>query len=410
MDKLRITYFINQYPLISHAFIRREVLELERQGFDVQRIALRGWDAAIIDTEDLHEQNSTHYVLKEGLSPLLWATFRAAIVSPWRFARALALATRLGWRADRPLLYHLVYLAEACRIVPWMHSFGARHVHAHFGTNSTEIVMLAHVLGGPAFSFTAHGPTEFDMPQFLGIGEKVRRAAFVRAITSFCRSQLSRWVDHDHWSKIRVVHCGLESSFHQSPPTLAPAAPRLVCLGRLSEQKGQLLLIDAARRLVAMGVQFELILVGDGEMRAEIEALIDRHKLGNQVRLTGAISTERLREELLAARALVLPSFAEGLPMVIMEAMALRRPVLTTFVGGIPELVRPGETGWLFPAGSIDELVTTMQEVLSCPVEKLRSMGEAAYARVLERHAIDREVAKLAALFRECGAAAPSSP
>ena len=286
-------------------------------------------------------------------------------------------------------------------MLPWLKSFGATHVHAHFGTNSAEVVMLIRALGGPPYSFTVHGPDEFDKPQFLGIGEKIRRSAFVVAISSYGRSQLFRWVEHAHWPKIRVVHCGLEPSFHDVAPVPPPAAPRLVCVGRLCEQKGQLLLVEAAARLVGKGIRLELVLAGDGEMRSEVEALIAKHGLRKQVRITGWISSERVREEILAARGLVLPSFAEGLPVVIMEAMALRRPVLTTYVAGIPELVIPGENGWLFPAGDVDALAAAMEDFLSRSADELRVMGEAAHARVLERHSIDIEAAKLAGLFRQ---------
>jgi glycosyltransferase involved in cell wall biosynthesis len=197
-----------------------------------------------------------------------------------------------------------------------------------------------------------------------------------------------------------VVHCGLEPEYAGGAQP-APAAARLVCLGRLVEQKGQLLLIEAARVLAGKGLEFELVLVGGGEMRDEIEALIARYGLVQRVRLTGAISTEKLREELLQARALVLPSFAEGLPMVIMEAMALRRPVLSTYIAGIPELVLHGENGWLFPAGSVDALAAAMEDCLSRSPEKLRAMGEAAHARVRDRHSVDVQASKLARLFRE---------
>lgn len=395
----RIAYFINQYPKVSHSFIRREIIALERQGFDIQRVALRGWDGELLDEEDRQERARTRYVLQDGLLPLLWALLRTLLVAPGRFLSTLALTIRMGWRAERPLPYHLIYLAEACRMLPWLQHFGATHVHAHFGTNSAEVVMLAHALGGPPYSFTVHGPTEFDKPRYLGIREKVRRSAFVVAITSFGRSQLYRWVEHAYWPKVKVVHCGLEPSYFAGESTPPLDAPRLVCVGRLVEQKGQLLLIEAAARLAAKGIRFELVLVGDGEMRAEIEALVMKHGLGIQVRLTGSISTAKLREELLLARGLVLPSFAEGLPMVIMEAMALRRPVLTTYVAGIPELVRPGENGWLFPAGSIDELTAAMEDFLSRSTDELRVMGEAGYARAVERHSIDIEAAKLAVFF-----------
>lgn len=397
---MRIAYFINQYPKVSHTFIRREILALERQGVEVQRIALRGWDAELHDAEDLAERGKTRYVLQDGLRGLLKPLMQVLRARPKAFLTALRLALGQGWRADRPWPYHLVYLAEACRLLQWLQDAAAEHVHAHFGTNSTEVVMLANALGGPPYSFTVHGPEEFDKAQLLHLGEKVRRASFVVAVSAFGRSQLWRWVAHEQWGKVKVVHCGLERSFHQVAPQAITATPRLVCVGRLCEQKGQLLLIEAARGLVSQGVQLELILAGDGELRGPIEALIVRYGLQAQVRITGWISSAQVRDEILAARAMVLPSFAEGLPVVIMEAMALRRPVLTTYVAGIPELVRHGENGWLFPAGSVEALTEAMRQCLEQPVQVLQRMGDAAYERVLQRHDIDTEAAKLLSHFK----------
>ncbi|MEG1628296.1 glycosyltransferase family 4 protein [Pseudomonas sp.] len=397
---MRIAYFINQYPKVSHSFIRREILALERLEVEVQRIALRGWDADLQDAEDISERDKTRYVLQEGVKGLLKPVLQVLRSRPQRFFSTLWLALRMGLRADRAWPYHLVYLAEACRLLQWLQADGVEHVHAHFGTNSTEVVMLANALGGPAYSFTVHGPEEFDKPQFLHLGEKVRRAAFVAAVSSFGRSQLFRWVAHRHWGKVKVVHCGLEPAFHQISAVAAPSVPRLVCVGRLCEQKGQLFLLEAARILAAQSLAFEIVLAGDGEMRGQIEALIAEHDLQAHIRITGWISSAQVREEMLAARALVLPSFAEGLPVVIMEAMALRRPVLTTYVAGIPELVRHGENGWLFPAGAVDELAAAMADCIAQPVEVLQRMGDAAYQRVLQRHDIDTEAAKLLSYFK----------
>lgn len=395
-----IAYVVNQYPKVSHSFIRREIQALERQGFQVMRIALRGWDAVLVDDEDKAEQAATRYILKQGPGALLAAVMAAFLVSPAGFLSAFRLALTMGWRADRSMFHHLAYLAEACRMLPWLRQSGVRHVHAHFGTNSTAVAMLAHVLGGPPYSFTVHGPEEFDKPQFIALDQKIHRAAFVVAISSFGRSQLFRWVGHEHWPKIEVVHCGLEQSFHAVQPVPVPDLPRLVCVGRLCEQKGQLLLIEALARLAGKGVELELVLAGDGEMRPEVEALVARHGLGSRVRITGWIAAGQVRDEILNARGLVLPSFAEGLPVVIMEAMALRRPVLTTYVAGIPELVRDGQEGWLFPAGSVGELAAALESFLVCPAEALARMGEAGYQRVMARHDIDIEAAKLAELFR----------
>lgn len=391
-----IAYFINQYPKVSHSFIRREILALERLGFDVQRIALRGWDAEVVDAADRQERDKTRYVLQDGALGLLLATLRMLVTHPVRFCKALGMALTCARRADRALPYHLVYLAEACRIVPWLKASGAGHVHAHFGTNSTEVVMLARLLGGPAYSFTVHGPEEFDKPEFIKLREKVREAAFVVAISSYGRSQLYRWIDYGDWHKVKVVHCGLENAFHDVPAAPIPTVPRVVCVGRLCEQKGQLLLVNAISKLRQRGIAIELVLAGDGEMRGEIEACIKMLNLQDCVSITGWISSDEVRRHLLDARALVLPSFAEGLPVVIMEAMALRRPVLTTYVAGIPELVRPGESGWLFPAGDVDALASALDAFLAVPHEMLERMGEAAHLRVLKQHAIDIEAGKLA--------------
>jgi glycosyltransferase involved in cell wall biosynthesis len=168
-------------------------------------------------------------------------------------------------------------------------------------------------------------------------------------------------------------------------------------------EKGQLLLIEAAHRLARKGIRFELVLAGDGEMREEVENLIKRLGLSGQVRITGWISSNQVRQEILAARGLVLSSFTEGLPVVIMEAMALRRPVLSSCITGVPELVRPGETGWLFPAGSVDDLAVAMEDCLLKSPDDLKKMGDAGYLRVVERHSIDKEAAKLAEFFRNSG-------
>jgi len=404
---MRITYFINQYPMVSHSFIRREILALERLGMTVQRIALRGLKGDLVDPDDLSERAKTQYVLDGGILGMLLSVFKTLASNPLHFFLTLKLALKMGWHADRPLPYHLIYFAEACRVSLWMKSFSAQHVHAHFGSNSAEIAMLAHALGGPPYSFTVHGPEEFDKPQALKLAEKIRRAVFVVGISSYGRSQLFRWIEHKYWHKVKIIHCGLEQSFYDVEPSkiaekvgLSQKA-RLVCVGRLCEQKGQLLLLEACRNLKEKGLVFELVLAGDGEMRSEVERMISAYDLGANVRITGWISSKQVREEILASHAMVLPSFAEGLPVVIMEAMSLRRPVISTFVAGIPELVIPRENGWLVPAGSVEELSVAIEELLSASTQQLTEMGNAAYARVRQRHDIDTEAKKLAALFLE---------
>jgi colanic acid/amylovoran biosynthesis glycosyltransferase len=397
---MKVAYLVNQYPQVSHTFIRREILALERQGIEVLRYAMRGWDANVKGDEDLRERAITRHVLRQGVPRLILNALAHGIRHPVAAARALRCAWQMSRRAERSLPYHLMYFIEACTLAAWLIDERVEHLHAHFGTNSTEVAMLAHMLGGPQYSFTVHGPEEFDKPRFLQLDRKIRHAAFVVAISSYGRSQLWRWLPAEEWRKVNVVRCALEKPFFMALDDIsASSAPRLVNVGRLCAQKGQLLLIEAAGRLAEEGVDFELVLAGEGEMRGVIERAVVERKLQGRVRITGWIDSATVRQELLAARALVLPSFAEGLPVVLMEAMAVGRPVVTTRIAGIPELVREGVDGWLVPPGSLEDLVDALRECLSAPVARLQEMGRAARLRVQEHHDVDVEAAKLAQAF-----------
>jgi colanic acid/amylovoran biosynthesis glycosyltransferase len=396
---VKIAYLVNRYPKASHSFIRREIRALEERGLEVLRVSVRPPGDDLVDPRDVEEARRTHVILRA--PRVAAAVLLEALTRPGAWLRTLATAWRLGRRSDRGRLVHLVYLAEACALVRLLRREDVRHVHAHFGTNPPTVCLLAAELGGLRYSFTVHGPEEFDRPQVLKLDRKIAGASFVAAVSEFSRSQLYRWSANADWRKIHVVHCGVDELFLSAEPTPVPDTRRLVCVGRLCEQKGQLLLVEAAARLVREGLDFELVLAGDGEMRADIEAACARHDLGERVRITGWISNDRVREEILAARALVLPSFAEGLPVVLMEALALGRPVISTYVAGIPELVVPGECGWLVPAGDAEALTGALREALDAPGERLAEMGAAGAARVRARHDARDEAGKLAALFGE---------
>ncbi|HSC87658.1 MAG TPA: glycosyltransferase [Polyangiaceae bacterium] len=395
----RVAYLVNHYPKVSHSFIRREILALERRGLEVLRFSVRGADDRLVDEEDQRERTKTRYLLAGGGAGLLLALTLTALTRPFALLRALGQARRLASGSERSFLHHMAYLAEACLLLRWLGKQRVEHLHAHFGTNSAEVAQLTHALGGPRYSFTVHGPEEFDKPGSLGLAQKASHAHAVVAISSFGKSQLQRWLRYEDWSKLHVVHCGLEPSFHQVPATPPAERPRFVCVGRLCEQKGQLTLLEACAVLKRRNVDFELVLAGDGEMREVIEQRIAQLNLGAQVTITGWISSGRVREELLACRALVMPSFAEGLPVAIMESLALRRPVVSTYVAGIPELVRPGSEGWLVPAGDPVALADALAECATATVDSLTAMGERGYARVLERHDVDREATKLTHVF-----------
>jgi glycosyltransferase involved in cell wall biosynthesis len=399
-SNLKLAYLINQYPKVSHSFIRREIIALEQLGWQIFRLSIRGWDAKLVDPEDIRERERTVFVLKAGALKLLLAVLLIAVRSPVSFFSALILSIQMMRSSERPFVWHLIYLAEACWIVPQLRWRGISHIHAHFGTNPAEVAMLVGKLAHISFSFTIHGPDEFDNSKSLHLCEKIRRATFVVVVSSFGRSQVFRFLEHKDWNKVVVVHCGVDREFARLSSIAKTDTNRLVCVGRLCEQKGQLLLVDVAAELARQGCEFELVFVGDGELRGEIEQMIVQNNLLGRVRVTGWASADRVKEEILGARALILPSFAEGLPVVLMEAMILGRPVLTTYIAGIPELVIHGKTGWLFPAGSKDDMALAIRSCLDAPKELLEEMAVLGRARALERHNQEEQAAKLSELFK----------
>ncbi|WP_048753104.1 glycosyltransferase, partial [Crocosphaera watsonii] len=373
---MQIAYLINQYPKISHSFIRREILALETLGLPIKRFSIRSCQEPLIDEADQEELGKTNVILDVGFFGLLLSFIKVALTRPQRWLKALQLAFKIGWNSDRGLLLNLAYFAEACVLLERSSQLNITHYHAHFGTNSTTVLLLNNILGGVSYSFTVHGPEEFDKVKAIALPEKIQRAAFVVAISSYGKSQLYRWCEFKHWDKIKIVHCGVDNGFFSLPYQPIPEKPYLVSVGRLSEQKGQYLLVEAASKLVAQGYDFKLVLVGDGELRKPIEEAINNFNLQDTVEITGWATQEQVQNYILQSQAMVLPSFAEGLPVVIMESLALARPVISTYLAGIPELVIPEKSGWLVPAGSVEALVTTMKTVLDNPISQLEAMGK----------------------------------
>ncbi|KST65271.1 glycosyltransferase family 4 protein [Mastigocoleus testarum] len=396
---MKIAYLVNQYPKVSHSFIRREIAAVEKSGLTVERFSVRQCESELIDPDDKSEFQKTKIILNAGAKGLLIQLFTVALKAPIPWLKSLWLAINIGRSSQRGIFYHFIYFAEACVLLGWLQKADIDHLHVHFGTNSATVAMLCNALGGPPYSFTVHGPEEFDRIKDLAIAQKINRASFVVAICSFGKSQLYRWCDYKQWSKIHVVHCGVDENFlNQTVKDISPE-PHLTCVGRLCEQKGQLLLLQAVGQLSQEGKKCKLTLVGDGELRPEVEALIAEYGLEEQVTITGWASGEEVKNHIANARVLVLPSFAEGLPVVIMEALALGRPVISTYVAGIPELVNHGVNGWLVPAGSIEELKNAIRSALVLPAEDLAKMGRAGSESVFLRHNIGREADKLVELF-----------
>ena len=405
---MKIAYLVNTYPRGSQTFIRREILAMERLGWQVSRFAMRSDRDTLVDQADIAEDARTEHLLALGARQLVISAFGWMARRPMASLRALRLAMACGRRGAGGVagtggyLKHLIYWVEAAHLARLCTEQRIPHLHAHFGTNSATVAMLAAEMGGPGYSFTVHGPEEFDAPHALSLGEKVARARFAVAISSFGRSQLCRWTKMDTWPHLHVVHCGIEPWRFAEALPLPQGGPHLVAIGRLTEQKGFGLLIEALALAVTDLPGLHLTLVGDGALRCVLEDDIARRGLGDHVTLTGWLDEARVREALSAAQALVVPSFAEGLPMVIMEAMAAGRPVIATAIAGIPELVTP-QTGWIVPAGDAAALAAAIGSLSTTAPEQLLQMGQAARLRVFDRHDINKEAEKLTVLIASKG-------
>lgn len=399
---MRVGYIVSEYPKVSHTFIRREIEAVEACGIDVERISIRD-GGAVVDPLDRVEHGRTTRLLDGGTAALLVAGLRCLLHVPVRTLKTFWLACRMGLGADRPMPVHWVYFLEAAMVADLVRRRAVSHLHAHFGSNPAEVAMLAAQLSGITYSFTAHGTVETDNARAIGLPAKIGAAAFVVAVSDYGKAQMMRWIPPNQWPRIHVVHCGLGPEYLDCSAPPIEAGAGFLAVGRLSEEKGHLCLVNAFASMLKTGASSRLVLAGDGPLRAVIEGRCRELGIADRVRITGWVSGDQVRQLLLESRALVLPSFAEGLPVVLMESLALGRPVVSSWVAGVPELVEAGVNGWLVPPGNEDALGQAIQQCLDASPDTLASMGSAGQHAVRQRHDARTEGARLADLFRTFG-------
>jgi colanic acid/amylovoran biosynthesis glycosyltransferase len=396
-----VAYLVNVYPAPSHSFIRREIQALERRGIEVRRFSTRPPRVPSQVIVDRGELERTTVILPTGFAGILRliaATFRALLRWPLGTSAALALAIKEGLYSDRGVTAHLAYWAEACSLARHLQD-GVVHLHAHFGTNSASVAMLAAVITRLPYSFTVHGPAEFDRATVIGLPAKAAHAVAVVAISNYCRSQVMRFCASADHAKIVVVRCGLDAAFLSAPPAPMPHGRDLLFVGRLHVDKGLPTLLAACRILRERGTPFHLRLIGGGEDHAELQRAIEAGGLQGQVELLGWCDEGVVLRHLDNSIALVLPSFAEGLPVVLMEALARGRPVVTTRITGIPELVQHGTNGWLVTPGDATELANAMTAALAMTEPEWLAMGANGRNAVQALHSVDESARQLEQLF-----------
>jgi len=391
-----LAYLMNAYPMTSTTFIRREIEALEALGLIIHRYAVREWSGRLVDTRDVSERDRTQYLLTNNIVGLFGALLAAIVTNPRGLLRAAPVWVHLIRNAGGEYVRHFAYFMQACHF----HALAARqriaHVHVHFSTNAATVAMLSRLMGGPSYSFTVHGPDELVIAGELSLALKVEHAQFVITISEFCRRFVLDNVRPEYRDKIRVARCGLALEEFEDVADVTTSGHTLVCVGRLCPQKGQLLIPKAVARLREQFPDLKIILIGDGETRDAVESAIEQCRVGTIVELRGWVENRAVLRILKSCRALLLPSFAEGLPVVIMESLALGIPVISTSIAGIPELVDE-ECGWLFHAGDEDGLIEAVRAALECPPARLQRMSAIGRERVFRLH--DRK--KLALFLRE---------
>jgi colanic acid/amylovoran biosynthesis glycosyltransferase len=393
---MSLAYLMNTYPITSTTFVRREIHAHEAAGIPVTRFAIRDWAEVPVDPRDRAEVEKTAYILKQGVLPLATRAIKEGVTNPLGFARALKTTLHLATRPGSTGLKNAAYLLEAVFLKQAAKAKGIHHVHAHFSTNSAAVALLSQRLGGPSYSFTAHGPDEFDDPAANGLPVKVEHALFVAAITDYARNVILTATGGKSAQKVHVVRCGIDlDEFDLTPP---PENARIVCVGRLCPAKAQALLVEAVAPLVSDHPDLELVFIGDGEDRTGIEKRVAELGLESHVSLAGWGTGEDVRAAIQGARIFALPSFAEGLPIVLMESLAMGRAVVTTQITGIPELV-DSECGWIVKAGDVPALQAALSQALSADTKTLAALGETGRTRVAQAHDQTHNAASLRALF-----------
>lgn len=397
---MKITYFTNKYPSVSHTFIRREVLALEKSGCTIQRLSLRK-DHTVVDPADHHELTITTSLLEQPRLRIIRMILAQLVLHPINATKTLGFTLSMAMRAHIGLTKAVAYFFEAILLKHYSTVHGSKLIRVHFGTNGAVVARICNKLGGPPYSIAFHGPDEFDKPFTWEIGGIVADSLFITAITHYCSAQLKRWCKPEDWDKIHIIHCSVNPTFLRCPELPCDSPRRLCSIGRFSAQKGLPILIRAFAQAVREGADIHLDLVGDGELRPQIEQTIQQHGLQDRVVLHGALSEQDVADVISNSCGLVMASFAEGLPVVIMEAMGLGRPVIATRITGIPELVEDHINGWLVPADDEFSLVRAIHQLTNTPQEKLKQMGLRAHSAVKEKHNINFESSKLRTILNQ---------
>lgn len=398
----RSAYLVSRYPALSHTFILREVRRLRKLGFEIRVASVNRPDRPVpgLTAEEREEEAATYYVKADGPLGALKAHAAVFFSRPLAWFRGLFYALALGGWDLKRWVYGLLYFVEAVMVGRWMTGLGLRHLHVHFATPASTVGLIATRVFPMTFSIMIHGPDELYDVTAYRLREKMETCDFVLCISFFARSQMMKITPPALWDRYEVTRLGVDPSvFTPRPFREAPSPFEILCVGRLCPAKGQHILLKAVEKLVREGRDVRLRFVGDGPDRAGLEAAVAARDLGEAVALEGPVNPDRIRDFYAAADVFALASFAEGIPVVLMEAMAMEIPCVTTYVAGIPELIRDGEDGLLVYPSDVDGLSEALRRLMD-DHELRRRLGPAGRRRVLDRYNLDTNTPRMAEVFR----------
>ncbi len=396
----KLGYLVSTYPAISHTFILREIQHLRRDGWEIVSASVNQPDRSLqqMDVYEKKEAELTYGIKAHGVIGALKAVWWAFSIHGLRSMKMLRSSWNMGGTA-KPWK-GLAYGVEALMVARWMAQQGVRHLHVHFGNAGATVGLLTKRLNGCHLSLTIHGPDEFDDVPGQHLALKMKEADAVICISQFARSQLMRISDSAHWHKMKVCRLGVDPAQFPLRTKAASEVVQMLCVGRLTPAKCQVLLVQACAQLRDAGLSFHLKMVGAGPDRSRIVDEVALLDLQSHITMTGALNQNEVKEAFAQADVFVLPSLAEGIPVVLMEAMCSGVPCVTTPVNGIPELIEHGVSGLLATPGDVASLTAQLQRMLSSS-DLRKSLAEAARDKVTSDFDLAKNVRLLGDLFQQ---------
>ncbi|HTW79616.1 MAG TPA: glycosyltransferase family 4 protein [Terracidiphilus sp.] len=398
-----LAYLVSQYPMLSMIFVLREVVQLRELGFRIDVASINSPDRAPehLTAQESAEARRTYYLKQRGLRGAVGAHFQTLLTNFTGYLIGLRLAFQLSGLDLKRLAFSLGYFTEALMVGRWMKDSHHHHLHVHLGSQAATVGLYVRHTFGFGLSITIHGPDEFYDAQGHYLEEKIAAADFVCCISSFARSQLMKCSPHPHWKKLFVSRLGVDPAlFSPSPIRVRPNTFEILCVGRLIPAKGQHILIEAADHLLRQGWQVRLRLVGRGPDESSLRELAARLGNAESVVFEGAVNQDRIRDLYAKADIFCIPSFAEGIPVVLMEAMAMGIPCVTTRITGIPELIRDGIDGLLVTPSDVIDLADALVRLMRDATLR-EHLSRSGRARVMEHYHLRRNVEHLAEIFEE---------